>query len=426
MKIKIGKGFFPIFFSSLSLFSLYLVSRSIVILSVFLIFCFLLVASLFQAFLLRREKCEVNIKDVKAGEKFLVYETPKINIKIDKCKNFKEAIFSSFVKVEEIKKARDKVSISAKLLFNSSGEYDIISGNIFQSSIFDVFRLEKSFERELAIKVLPQTLVWIVRGLRLLGLASSEKTSYFEVTYLGEGIALIPNVRSGEYIRNRFFEPGDVPKRIDWKSSMKNLRLIIREYGENPHGSVMLLVDYTCAGLRNCDLLASSILSISQLIYEEGINDIQLYENDSSKVMRFDSPLKLLGYLTGKILEKKIVPVEDMKLHEYVYPLTLQELYEILSRFYKGSLLIDEKGEKLSSSSDTAIFVSNIFHDPSRILDSISRIKRYNAVVITPDSPWKDEVDIEDAYRIFTSYSLAKKKIEKLGVKVISWKGLEK
>ncbi len=228
---------------------------------------------------------------------------------------------------------------------------------------------------------------------------------------------------SGVYYETREYTPGDPLKRIDWKATSRRRKLMVKEFREELSGAGVLCFDEECIGPYTCDSVASAILSIIIAVVRQGIPITMVVDLTRSDIIKFSNPKYMLMYFINKVLELNIV--DKLDLYEYIEPPTLREIQEKLAILLNKNIYVKRKTTspiKLLREGNI-IIVSNIIHNTKRILDIADKLshKRVRTTLITPDKPWIDGRDLEEAYRIYTTHNLVIEKLRKMNINVVPW-----
>jgi uncharacterized protein (DUF58 family) len=102
---------------------------------------------------------------------------------------------------------------------------------------------------------------------------------YLELTTPGAAVTAVTlpayqvfrGVRHGvEYYNTRLFQPGDRPKDIDWKHTIKLHELAVKEHIEPQGQGVVMVVNLTAGGMEEADRLAYNLIVSALTVAREG------------------------------------------------------------------------------------------------------------------------------------------------------------
>mgnify|MGYP000041109026 CR=1 FL=1 len=330
----------------------------------------------------------------------------------------------SWLKVIGVEKNRGFIRVRARALFKHHGIYRLSKISVERTSLLALFKSRSIVDASIEFKVLPETLYWLVVALNILGFRGGAGGSRF----VSEALPAASMLRSlsGVYYETREYLLGDPVKRIDWKATSRRQELMIREYREVFSDVTALLFDTRCIGPATCDAIASALLSLIITVIRQGIPLSQVYDLVDGRAIIFRDHKALLAYFINLVLEKNIVSMLD--LYEYIEPLTTRELRRYLARIIGGKVFVRRsvKGRVLPIKKDVRniVVVSMVLHSTREILDLMDRLihNRVKPVLVMPLKPWIDIDDLEQAYRVYTSYNLVLKKLKKMGVRTILWR----
>jgi hypothetical protein len=136
--------------------------------------------------------------------------------------------------------------------------------------------------------------------------------------------------RGIEYYGNQVYQPGDSLKNIDWKHSLQNNELIVREYVEFQGQSALILVNLTAGNAEEADTLAYSIIVTALSLVNENIPaSLAVYDNE--KVVLTTGALQgdRLVARARQITQQIVVPGNPVK---YLNPPDVTRLRSNLNR----------------------------------------------------------------------------------------------
>jgi len=353
-----------------------------------------------------------------------IWDRPSIDIIIN-CKRARRlADLPKWLRVDGMVSEGDSLSVRLRAEFRGHGIYEVTGLSVERSSLFGLFKLKTRVGVRIRFKVYPETLYWFLAALSVLraeGLSGAGRA-------VGGDLEHTPKIRvqSGVYYETREYMPGDLLKRLDWKATARRQRLMVKDYALDLSGRSMLIIDYRCPGRSTCDAIASSALSIAIAAHRQGTALDRVYDVQSGSAMVFSNTKTLLAYLLTKVFEEHIV--DHLDLYEFIEPLTEREVRRYLSLLLRSGdyARLDTGASRIiAMASDVGriIIISSLLYDVEWLVDLADKFVRSGAtvVLVSPQKPWADAKDLEDAYRIYISFNLAVEKLKKLGVDVILW-----
>jgi len=350
-----------------------------------------------------------------------IWDNPSIELKIT-CKNGVNVTNTpSWLIPQQVDLVDNILKIRIKASFPYYGLYEVNNISIERISKLRLFKTQSDVNVLIRFKVLPETLYWLIIALNILGIGKG----YGGIHDISELTIKVSELRSisGVYYETREYTPGDPLKRIDWKATARRRKLMVKEFREELSGAGALCFDEECIGPHTCDSIASAILSITIAAVRQGIPITTVVDLTRSNIIKFSNPKYMLMYFINKVLELNIV--DKLDLYEYIEPPTLREIQEKLAILLNKNIYVKRKTtspiELLREGN--IIIVSNIIHNTKRILDITDKLshKRVRTTLITPDKPWIDGRDLEEAYRIYTTHNLVIEKLRKMNINVVPW-----
>lgn|GEM_PF-2540499 len=434
MSIKPGGGFFPIITPILFISPL-LYLRDPFVMLLFSALSLLLLMSFVQALYINKKTCYIEGETLGKSTKCLVTEKFMEKFIFNNCGNIFEVQAPSWAHVESIENFEKSTTITLSFSFPSPGKYVLGSVRLFRHSSMDIFKVEKDVAIKRSFKVLPESSIWIIRGLRFLGIGahglieSGRETN--EISYeMGEATQSISSLfkhRSGEFLGIRHMLPEDDQRMIEWKASLRSLRLSVKEFSSGGERlEPFVIADYRCYGPRSCDAVASSLISIALFLAEEGYSMPTLEEVESKRIVKFSDGRTMLAYLIDRVLEENLAYIDESDLYEITAPLSINEIRGALAKLYGENMLeltgiSSQYKEELKTS---PVIVTSLIHDPATPIDIASESSSQGLVasIIVPSEPWKDTQDLERAYAIRRTYELLLNKLKTAGGRVIEWR----
>ena len=401
-----------VFSSTLLLLAFYCLKPDPVLSSATIALTILILSDLAASHVKWRKTCEC---DANIKERVWVWEKPKIELNVKGYGIIGLEDLPHWLKSKTQVNAEGKFSLKATAVFPHSGNFSIKSLNVLRSSPLKLFLRKERIPCSVEFHVLPETLYWLLEALAIL------KAGY-GAGYSGIGAVKTP-ASSGLYYETRDYVPGDPIRSIDWKASSRRRKLMIKIFEEESAGGVTLLYDLRGPTPYTCDELASALLSSTIFSYRRSLN-VQFISIQEGDVFKPSNPYEAVAFAVRNVLENRVLKVKEF--FEYVEPLTLREVEEILSKFLKTGTYKTPHGIiKLENRSNIAI--SSLLYDTSKLVETASTLKNSGGSlnVITPSKPWRSIGDLEEAYRIYLTYNNVKSKLEKLNAKIVQWKYLK-
>lgn len=365
-------------------------------------------------------------------ERIWLWERREIRLSISRCRGFQGFETPEWLSQRFFKSlGNGSFDVVFETSFRSYGIYRLEWVEARFSGPFGLAMTSTRYRLGVIYRVLPEASYWVLEGLRILGIGGGGYTHGFS----GSPFESPPVTRgSGEYRWSREYTRGDSASRIDWRATSRILRLVVREYGESWGGGLFFMVDYRCFGRASCDALASSMVSTAIYAALSSTPVRYIYERGFSRLVPVGDAKAMLAYFIDRVFELGIIEASEILPHEYVAPMDIDSIRAILSEVAgidgHGSGLPSIYGYGLETVLEkaggfsVAVIITCLSHDVDYIVDSIAMFRRkgYRVLLITPEKPWIDMGDLEDAYRVYNTHSLAVERARELGAEVILWR----
>jgi len=183
--------------------------------------------------------------------------------------------------------------------------------------VFDIRRLIERDVELLRIKlnVIPRATVasWLIRE----ELMARGRGRTITVEH-----AIKPHRIGIEYYSSREYMPGDIPRYIDWKKTVKIHKLFIKEFGFSYESPVMMFINSNTSNLDEADKLSFLILMLALTLYSRGLKV-------GFTIFRNGEMVKLISPTRGKD-----ILINALKILDYV-------VIENYSRFAEPYLLLE-------------------------------------------------------------------------------------
>ncbi len=193
---------------------------------------------------------------------------------------------------------------------------------------------------------------------------------------LKHGIHLGKRVGTGsEFEQYRYYEPGDDPKRIDWKYFSKSGKHMIKESQSESHLNVSLMLDlsgsmnYEEDGVRRLDYAKNLLASLAYLAHQQG---------DSLSFFTFQNGL----------LEKKVNP-SPKSFQKILYHLETEKASGSWPKTKQSFPALKTRQKEL------IIVVSDFLQQDSEWLDIVEQMRHPNKEIVLFQILGKQEVEFE-------------------------------
>lgn len=374
--------------------------------------------------IMRAGRCSAE-PDRSGEERVWIWEARHLTLRLSRCTGFQGIEAPGWLELTSAR-ASDGGSVEVVLTarFRSSGLYRLESLAIRVGGPLGLAYSTRVLGVGASYRVLPEALYWVLQGLRVLGFAGGPEGGSPRGPVPGRPLAPGP----GDYLWSRDYTPGDPGSRVDWRATSRLLRLVVKEYGEQREGGVFIVADYRCYGPRSCDALASALISTAIYLASASAPVRYLYERDSGRLVAVTDARRLLAYSIEKIFERGLVDPAEVAPYQYAEPMGLGEIRALL-REVAGELGSVETSEGVLAAPpkgvSRAFLITCLAHDVDFAVDAVEALRRagMGVAVIAPERPWLDSRRLEDAYRIYTTFSLAVGRIRRSGAEVILWDG---
>ena len=313
--------------------------------------------------------------------------------------------------VEQISKDSRKIIISLDFMF--SGIHNIKNLMIKIYSILKIFIFNREVYVNRNIIVYPEYLYWLQRIVYIIGGERSLASSVLRETSQPPNIfRSILRSSAGEYYETREYSPGDDIKRVDWKATARNIKLMIKDLREPVGGGALIAYDLRCSGSYTCDSIASMILSIIYTVYQHKISPIYIYDMNKKDLRFFKDSYQLMRYIAEKILTE---PMTESSLHDFYEYISPSEYYKMLDilREARGSegLSKDPASDNLvgiisDEKLKDVVMISSVINGSSDLIDLVRILfdPEVRKIVMIPEKPWIDLSDVEERYIGYKTY----------------------
>jgi len=378
----------------------------------------LMIADLFLSYVSLR-KCSVTVS--LSEEKTWVWRSIDAEVRATNCG---ERIYlkdlPNWLSLEKTEILSGKeISFKLKTLFKHYGNYELDSIKISSVSKLGIYIFTRVVGVSRRIRVYPEYIYWVYRLARFLrGLSLGKEISVSEIPALSlQQIISLHRSDSGDYFVSREYVLGESMRRIDWKATSRTLNLYIRDLRESSGGGMLIIYDTKCLGPYTCDLLASILLSLAHSVYNDKILPIYAKDIGGDGVVVLSKLSDVPRFFLREVFEKIIEVRLPNDLYEYLGPEDYYLLKKLLSEEGSRSQLVISRGEKSSLRGVRGVLVvSDLVNSISQLYDYLREIcPGKTCFIIAPDKPWLDAHDLEQAYLIHNTYSVAKKSFAGLG-----------
>jgi len=244
----------------------------------------------------------------------------------------------------------------------------------------------------------------------------------------------------------REYQPGDEPKRIDWKATARLAKLMIKEYYMEGASAIHVIYDATAQDPIEKDQLAAILINTALAATKQEIpTAITIHDQKQIKIhLKPTSPQQILKIALKYVLETFETPVETT--HQLVEPVTQTKIKTLLKRLDKESeslkkileaelqalhhavlkhpytFLIKVSYKMPGNTNHTIISSLNVDLVPLlEFLEKI-RIKKHKVTIVCPAKSWLRQKTLEQAYQTYKKHKKTIEIIKKHKVTIIEQK----
>ena len=249
-----------------------------------------------------------------------------------------------------------------------------------------------------------------------------------------------------EYMDTREYQPGDEPRRIDWKATARLAKLMIKEYYMEGASTIHIIYDATAQNPIEKDQLTTTLINTALAATRQEIpTAITIHDQKQIKIhLKPLPPQQILKIALKYVLETIETPIETI--YQLVEPITktkiktllkhLDEEAEELKKFLEAELqaihhatlkhpytfLIKTTYNLPENTYHTIISSLNI--DLAPLLEFIekARAKNHKITIIHPTKPWLHQKTLEQAYKTYKQQQKTLEIIKKHEVTIIKLK----
>jgi len=276
------------------------------------------------------------------------------------------------------------------------------------------------------VKVYPKVLPAVAAAIELIVKAGSKGVGDQPVEARGKGL---------EYAGTREYLPGDSLRRVDHKATAKRGVLMMKEFYAEAGLMAHLIYDVRATGPRSRDELASTFLNTALGFARSGAPfGLTIHDGEETLLhLQPSNPTTALEAALKHVLNSIEVEPEDL---DVLLEPRISAQAKLLMMKLKASPLkpfIEASIETLRepymavkrlamefSSSINAVAITGLTGKLTPYIE-LSKTLAYKMgmlKLISPCKPWLEAETLEDAYRLHTRWSRAKKLLETAGIKI--------
>ena len=293
------------------------------------------------------------------------------------------------------------------------GKYELKNIIAHVVSLLGLFKETVDIRLNVTLKVYPKSLPLIMGALLFLQGSRGLGPGLFHGKRRGQGV---------EYAETREYVPGDPLKFIDWKATARLSKLMVKEFLEERYGAPHIIFNGQALGPLSADELSFLLLSTVLGLASEGLPmGFTFKTREKTTVVENVSPRDAVKMALLHVLET--YPSLEWEIYELVEPRIKREsLIKFLKGLREGSLrdMYVKGGIGSQGREGPVIYIGIPAYNASSLL-SLSEKVRINGLklyVLTPEKPWRDLNDLEEAYALYTSHYKTIRALQKMGAEV--------
>jgi len=207
--------------------------------------------------------------------------------------------------------------------------------------------------------------------------------------------------RGVEYLESRTYYPGDPPKNIDWKHTLKLNRLIVKEFAETGGQAAIIAVNLSVADVEEADKIAFNLITTALTLAQEAIPTALAAYNHQRVILTtaaldpreaLKQTLSLVKDITSEeFAQRRLQPPNLSKLKRDINQLrratseSAQRLLGLLDFEYQAlekaaknhpASLALEKAAEQTPPPATIILISQLNHDAEALLVTTEKLSR--------------------------------------------------